>query len=164
MPIYQANRQERSFGISYATFTKAFEALLGRMDVAMLADLATLGPDAARARLGSAVGALDFALFQKLDHGGLLTALAAKPTRAITYVFGNALIALEMTKHDARVGLYVPLRLFVQEVGPDRVRVTYDLPSATMAQFESAAIDEIARSLDHKIERLLDATVARERM
>ena len=109
------------------------------------------------------VGPLDFTLFQKLDHGGLLTALAGRPSRAMTYVFGNALIAVEMTRHDARAGLYVPLRLFVQEIGAQRVGVTYDLPSAAMAQFESPAIDEVARALDGKVERLLAETIARAR-
>jgi uncharacterized protein (DUF302 family) len=102
-------------------------------------------------------------LFQKLDHGGILTAVASRPTRAMTYVFGNALIAVEMTKHDPRTGLYMPLRLFVQEVAPQRVLVTYDRPSAAMAQFSSPAIDEVARGLDHKVERLLAATVERAR-
>ena len=160
MVTYQATREERAFDISYSAFTRNFEALLGRMDVAMLGELARLGADAARARLAAVVGPLDFALFQKLDHGGLLTALADKPTRATTYVFGNALIAVEMTKHDARVGLYVPLRMFVQEVEPERVRVTYDLPSATMAQFDSPAVTEVARTLDRKIDRLLAAVIA----
>ena len=32
------------------------------------------------------------------------------------------------------------------------------LPSAAMAQFQSPAIDEIARSLDRKVERLLEET------
>jgi hypothetical protein len=40
-----------------------------------------------------------------------------------------------MTKHDPRVGLYVPLRLFVQELAPARVLATYDLPSAALGQF-----------------------------
>jgi hypothetical protein len=163
MSTYQANRQERTFDVSYAAFTKAFEDLLGRMDVAGFTEITTIGAEAARAKLASVVGPLDFTLFQKLDHGGILTALTAKPTRAMTYVFGNALIAVEMTKHDARAGLYVPLRLFAQDIGNDRVLITYELPSAAMAQFASPAIDEIARSLDGKVERLLAETIKRAR-
>jgi len=66
-----------------------------------------------------------------------------------------------MTTHDARAGLYVPLRLFVQEIANSRVMVTYDLPSATMMQFGVPAIDDVARSLDDKVQRLLDETVTR---
>ncbi len=163
MVTYQAIRHEHSIDVSFAAFAQAFEALLGRMDVQALVDLPRLDAEAARAKLAAVVGPLDFALFQKLDHGGILTALTAKPTRAMTYVFGNALIAVEMTKHDPRVGLYVPLRLYVQEVDARSIVVAYDAPSATMAQFRSPAIDEVARELDRKVERLLEATVQRAR-
>lgn len=159
MGTYQANRRELFFDVSYASFTTAFEQLLGRMDVTAFTEITTAGPDAARAKLASFVGPLGFALFQKLDHGGILSSLTGRLTQAMTYVFGNALIAVEMTKHDARAGLYVPPRLFVQEVARHRVLVTYDLPSAVMAQFESPAIDDIARSLDDKIERLIEETI-----
>ena len=163
MATYLANREEKVFEASYAAFTTSFEALLGRFDVTAIEDIGRIGSEAARAMLASAVGPLEFALFQKLDHGTILTALAAKPTRAVTYVFGNALIAVEMTKHDARAGLYVPLRLFVREVDAERVLVTYDLPSAAMAQFGSPAIDEVARSLDQKVGRLLEHATRRAR-
>jgi hypothetical protein len=158
---YQATRLEVTFDLSHAEFTSALEGLLGRIDLDALDDLATLSPQAARARLSAVVGPLDFTLFQKIDHGGLLTAFTGRPARATTYVFGNGLIAVEMTKHDARVGLYVPFRLLVQEVAERRVRVTWELPSATMAQFASPEVDVVARSLDAKVQRLLEETVRR---
>jgi uncharacterized protein (DUF302 family) len=161
LTIYQANRREVVFDVTHGAFSAAFEALLGRTDVGAFADVAPLTVEAARERLASFVGPLDFSLFQKIDHGGLRTAIAGKPTQATTYVFGNALIAVQMTAHDARAGLYVPLRLFVQEIAKSRVMVTYDLPSATMIQFGVPAIDDVARSLDDKVQRLLAETVAR---
>ena len=162
LTIYQANRREVVFDVTHGAFSAAFEALLGRTDVGAFADVAPLTLEAARERLPSFVGPLDFSLFQKIDHGGLRTAIAGKPTQATTYVFGNALIAVQMTTHDARAGLYVPLRLFVQEIAKSRrVIVTYDLPSATMIQFGVPAIDDVARSLDDKVQRLLAETVAR---
>jgi uncharacterized protein (DUF302 family) len=90
----------------------------------------------------------------------LLTSLGGPPTRATTYVIGNALIAVEMTKHDPRAGLYVPLRLFVEELAPGRVLVTYDLPSATLAQFASPEIDKVAASLDAKMDKLVNGAMA----
>ncbi len=161
MPTYQAVRREMTFGISHAAFSAAFEALLGRTDLHAFDDIATATAEDARDTLTSFVGPLDFSLFQKIDHGGLRTAIAGKPTRATTYVFGNALIAVQMTTHDPRAGLYVPLRLFVQEIADGRVLVTYDLPSSLMSQFGVPSIDEVARSLDDKVQRLLDATVGR---
>jgi hypothetical protein len=68
------------------------------------------------------------------------------------------LIAVEMTQHVARAGLYVPLRLFVEGVADQRVRVIYDVPSSLMAQFGSADVNLVARGLDTKVERILDET------
>jgi len=56
MPTYQAIRQETFFDVSYAALTNAFEALLGRMNVAAFPEITTLGADAARAKLASIVG------------------------------------------------------------------------------------------------------------
>ena len=141
---------------SFAHFTRAFESLLGRMPVAALSGLHSLSAQAAREKLASFVGPLDFTLFQKLDHGAIVTALVGRPCRATTYVFGNALIAVEMTRHVARAGLYVPLRLFVEAIDGDRVRITYDLPSSLMAAFGSAEVNDVARGLDEKVKRILD--------
>jgi len=159
---YEVTQVESVFEIPYPEFTAAFESLLGRMELG-LADLPSLSPEAARARLASFVGPLDFTLFQKIDHGAVVAVLYGRKTRAVTYVFGNALIAVEMTKHDARAGLYVPLRLFAEELVGDRVRITYDLPSSLIAPLGSAGADPIARDLDKKVEHLLAETSKRSR-
>ena len=146
---------------SYAAFTAAFEALLGRMEADAFGDLPSLSPEGARARLASVVGPLDFVLFQRIDHGAIVTSLYRQDAHAMTYVFGNALIAVEMTKHDLRAGLHVPLRLMVEQVAQGRVRVTYDLPSSLIARLGVPAADVVARDLDLKVERLLAATIQR---
>ncbi len=158
---YQATRLELAFDLSHADLTRAIEQLLGRIDPEALTDLAAGSPEAARAKLASFSGPLDFTLFQRIDHGAVLAALTERRVPATTYVFGNALIAVEMTRHDVRAGLYVPLRLMVLEVAPQRVLVTYDLPSSILAQLASPAIDAVARTLDAKIERLLEESVRR---
>jgi uncharacterized protein (DUF302 family) len=155
---HQVTQIEMILETSHADFTRAFESLLGRMPGEAFAELPSLSPEAAREKLASLVGPLDFALFQKIDHGSIVTALTGHRCEATTYVFGNALIAIEMTKHVARAGLYVPLRLFVEAVAGDRVRVTYDLPSSLMAPFGSADVSGVAHRLDQKVERLLDET------
>ncbi len=157
--MYEASRREISFVAAYVVFCRALESLLGRTGMDAVGTNDRLTPDDFRAQLASYVGPLDFSLFQKLDHGAVLRGLGLGSTQATTYVFGNALIAAEMTRHDVRVGLYVPLRLLVRESDADHVLVTYDLPSATMAQFKCAEIDAVARSLDEKVQRLLDETI-----
>jgi uncharacterized protein (DUF302 family) len=158
---YEASRRELAVAVPYTEFCGAFEALLGRTDANAISANVHLAPDAFRATLASYVGPLEFSLFEKLDHGAVLRGLGLGTTRATTYVFGNALIAAEMTRHDVRAGLYVPLRLMALESDDDHTTVTYDLPSAAMAQFRCAEIDAMARSLDEKVQRLLDETISR---
>ena len=75
------------------------------MPVDALSGLQPLSAQAARQTLLSFVGPLDFTLFQQLDHGAVVIALVGRPCEVITYVFGNALVAVEMTRHVARAGL-----------------------------------------------------------
>ena len=156
--VHQVTQIEVVMEASYMNFTHAFESLVGRMPVEALSGLPSLSAQGAREQLASYVGPLDFTLFQKLDHGAIVTALVGRPCRATTYVFGNALIAVEMTRHVARAGLYVPLRLFVEAIDEDRVRITYDLPSSLMAEFGSPEVNDVARGLDEKVTRILDET------
>lgn len=153
---YEVTQAEVIAETPYAGFCGAFESLLGRMRVEALGEISSLPPQAARELLESFVGPLDFALFQKIDHGAIVTALTGQCCEATTYVFGNALIAVEMTRHVVRAGLYVPLRAFVEATDGDGVRITYDLPSSLMARFGSAEVDEVARGLDEKVRRILD--------
>lgn len=155
---YPVTQIERILETSHTNFTRAFESLLGRMRMEALGDLPSLSPEAAREKLASFVGPLGFTLFQKIDHGSVVTVLTSRKCEATTYVFGNALIAVEMTRHVARAGLYVPLRLFVEAIASDRVRVTYDLPSSLMAPFGSKDVNDVARGLDEKVERILAET------
>jgi hypothetical protein len=152
---YKAIHIERIFDVSYDALTRGLESLMGRMDPSALHDLPASSPGEARRRLMKFVGPSGFAIFQEIHHGALLRAFGGRPGSAKTYVFGNALIAIEMTTHVAEAGLYVPLRMFVEEVAPARVRVIYDLPSSQLGQFNSAVVDEVARDLDAKVERLL---------
>jgi hypothetical protein len=144
---------------SHANFTKAFESLLGRTSPDAMVQLRSLPPQAMRERLATFVGPLDFSLFDRIDHGALVTALTGHHCDAIMYIFGNALIAIQMSEHEVRAGLYVPLRLFAESIASDRVRITYDLPSSLMAPFGSADVNRVARDLDGKVERLLSAAL-----
>jgi hypothetical protein len=152
---YAAIRLERVFDVPYELYVRGLELRLGKMDPGALEGMSVLSADQAERVLARFVGPSGFAIFQKLDHGALLTAFTGRATRAMTYVFGNALIAIEMTKHVAAAGLYVPLRMFVEEVGPQRVRVVYDLPSATLGQFGSPAVSAVAGDLDRKVDALV---------
>ncbi len=157
---YSALRRELTFDVAYEAFTHELERLLGTMELDVTSRLAAR-PQELRDALHAAVGASDFALFQKIDHGGLLTVLGGIATRATTYVFGNGLIAYEMTRIDPRAGLYVPLRMFVRAIGPLDTQVTYDVPSSLLDQLGSAEITAVAESLDRKVDVLIGEAVRR---
>ncbi len=150
---YTATRREHTLAVPYERFTRGFESLLGVMKPDVLANVGSAA--AARDRLEALVGPSGFVLFHKIDHGTLLTVFTGRATRATTFVFGNALIAIEMTRHVPEVGLYVPLRIYVRELSPERTVATYDRPSAILGQFGSDDVHRVAEMLDAKVEALI---------
>src|ERR1700751_894813 len=60
------------------------------------------------------VGPGGFMLFRTSDHGALLR-LAGQKKKAVQYLLGNPLFAIQMTQHDIRAGLYAPLRVLLYE-------------------------------------------------
>ena len=100
---------------SFEEVAKAFERQLGKFDPDVR-KAATEGGDtaAAKAKIAAMAGSSGFMLFGKQDHGALLR-LAGQKRKAIQYVVGNPLIALQMTQHDIRASLYAPLRVLLYE-------------------------------------------------
>jgi NADPH:quinone reductase-like Zn-dependent oxidoreductase len=159
---YEARRRERTVDASFESFCRAFESLLGVMDVGVLGTLGDATPEQAHARLSQFAGPSGFTLFQAIDQGALVSAVGVRPgAKALLYVFGNGLIAVKMIGHVSAGGLYVPPRLLVEARGERQVVVTWDVPSASMRQFGVPAIDAVAQDLDTKIDRLVDDAIER---
>ena len=97
-------------------------------------------------------------LFATHNHGALLR-LAGQRQKAIQYVVGNPLIALQMTQHDIRAGLYVPLRVLLYENDEGQTCVEYDRPSSLLGQFQNGRIASVAGMLDRKLEALVAPAV-----
>src|SRR5262249_6805773 len=95
-----------------------------------------------------------FMLFRTSDHGALLR-LAGQKKKAMQYLLGNPLFAVQMTQHDIRAGQYAPLRVLVYESDPGRTCVEYDKPSSLFGQFGNAKVTEVAKLLDRKLEQLV---------
>ena len=144
------------------TTTKLFEAVrayferqLGRVDAdAYQASLAGGDVEATRATIEAMVGPSGFMLFATYDHGSLL-GLVGPGRRALQYILGNPLIAVQMTRHDIRAGLYAPLRLLLYENDAGKTTLEYDQPSSLFGQFGNAQVTEVAATLDQKMERLV---------
>jgi uncharacterized protein (DUF302 family) len=137
----------------------AFVRQVGRFDPGVYQALAT-GEDAegVRARIEAMAGPSGFMLFGTNDHGALLR-LAGQQRKAVQYVVGNPLFALQMTQHDIRAGLYAPLRVLIYEDEEGKTCVEYDRPSSLFGQFGDDPIRPTAAMLDRKLEALVAAAV-----
>jgi len=140
--------------------TKAFEQQLGQFDEETYKSLAA-GEDVekARVKLEAMVGPSGFMLFRTSDHGSLLR-LAGQKQKAIQYLVGNPLFAIQMTQHDIRAGLYAPLRVLIYENEHEKTCVEYDKPSSLFGQFGNAKVTEVATMLDRKLEQLVAKAIA----
>src|SRR6516164_6132601 len=99
----------------FAEVQAAFERRVGRFEPDVYQALAEGGdPAAVRARLEAMAGSSGFMLFRTSDHGGLLR-LVGEQRKAVQYLIGNPLFAVEMTRHAIGAGLYAPLRVLIYE-------------------------------------------------
>ena len=140
---------------SFEEVAKAFERQLGKFDPDVR-KAATEGGDteAAKVKIAAMAGSSGFMLFGTQDHGALLR-LAGQKRKALQYVVGNPLIALQMTQHDIRASLYAPLRVLLYEKADGKNCIEYDKPSSLFGQFGNAEIDAVAAMLDRKLEALV---------
>jgi len=151
MAEHVSMKTEKPFGMVCA----AFEKPLGRLDAAVYEHLRSGGdPEAVRARLEEMVGPSGFMFFQTNDHGSLLR-LVGQDKKAIQYVVGNPLFAIQMTQHDIRAGLYAPLRVLIYEDAKGKTCIEYDKPSTLFGQFGNAKVTDVATMLDRKLEQLV---------
>jgi uncharacterized protein (DUF302 family) len=135
--------------------TTAFERQVGRFDPDVYKALAE-GEDAeaVKAKIEAMAGPSGFMLFATHNHGSLLH-LAGQKRKAIQYVVGNPLFALQMTQHDIRASLYAPLRVLVYEDDGGKTCVEYDRPSSLFGQFGNELIRPTGAMLDDKLEALV---------
>ncbi|MFO0880008.1 MAG: DUF302 domain-containing protein [Gemmataceae bacterium] len=139
--------------------TRAFERQLGRFEPSVYQAFAAGGDaEEVRVKIEAMAGQSGFMLFATQDHGSLLR-LAGQKRRAIQFVVGNPLFALQMTQHDIRASLYAPLRVLIYENAEEKTCVEYDRPSSLFGQFGDDRIPPTAAMLDRKLEALVSAAI-----
>ena len=137
----------------------AFERQLGRFDPDVRKAVTESGDtETAKAKIEAMAGPSGFMLFGTTDHGALLR-LVGQKRKAVQYVVGNPLFALQMTQHDIRAGLYAPLRVLLYEDERGRTCLEYDKPSSLFGQFNDDRIASVASMLDRKLEDLVTAAM-----
>lgn len=137
----------------FESFTKNLERSLGLLDDSMYQGLET-DPAIVQDRLEKAAGEEGMMLFTIREHGKLLN-IPGTPKKAKQYVLGNPLIAIRMTQHDIRAGLYAPLRMLVYEAEDRSTHVEFDQPSSLFGQFNDPEVTAVAKSLDMKLANLI---------
>ena len=143
----------------FGDVTTAFERQLGRFEPGVYQVLGAGGDaEGARAKIEAMAGPSGFMLFGTQDHGALLR-LAGQKRKAVQYVVGNPLFALQMTQHDIRASLYAPLRVLLYEDGRGRTCLEYDKPSSLFGQFNDDRIAPVASMLDRKLEDLVTTAI-----
>ena len=138
---------------TFEKFTRQLEGALGRFDPEQIADHFD-APTSLEETIKKMQGYEGLMLFNKYDHGALLTAIGA-PRNAIHYTIGNPLIASAMTQYELRAGLYAPLQALVYEGENMTAYIEYDLPSDLFSQFDNANVNLTGRSLDTKFKNLI---------
>jgi len=134
-----------------------FEQQLGRLDQKVASSLTSMAnTEEAKRKIDAMAGPSGLMLFGTTDHGSLLH-LAGQKRKAVQYVVGNPLVALQMTQHDIRASLYAPLRVLIYENEAGKTCVEYDKPSSLFSQFGNAEVTAVARMLDLKLEALAAA-------
>jgi homoserine O-acetyltransferase/O-succinyltransferase len=133
----------------------AFVRQLGKYDAGPLKELAAGGDaKAVRAKLEALAGPSGLMLFGTQEHGLLLRVVGQK-RKAVQYIVGNPLVAVEMTQHDIRASLYAPLRVLIYEDEAGKTCLEYDRPSSLFGQFRNDQVAPTAASLDRKLEELV---------
>jgi uncharacterized protein (DUF302 family) len=144
---------------AFEEVAKGIERQLGRFDPEVDDLLATGGdPEAARARLEATVGSSGFMLFGKRRHGSMLRIVGAE-RKAVQYVVGNPLFAVQMTRHDIRTSLYAPLQVLLYEDDEGKTCLEYDRSSTLFGQFGNAKVTAVATMLDQKLEALVAESI-----
>jgi uncharacterized protein (DUF302 family) len=143
----------------FEAVVQAFERQLGRFDADAYKALPAGGDaEATRTKLEAMAGPSGFMLFATHQHGALLC-LVGQQRKAVQYVVGNPLFALQMTQHDIRASLYAPLRVLLYEDEDGKTCVEYDKPSSLFGQFGNDRITPTAAMLDRKLEALVAAAM-----
>jgi uncharacterized protein (DUF302 family) len=133
----------------------ALEQQLGKFDPEASRSLTTgQSPNEVRKKLEGMAGSSGFMLFATQDHGTLLRIVGLE-RKALQFVIGNPLYAIQMTQYALGASLYAPLRMLLYENEKNEVCVEYDLPSSLFAQFHDDRVKQVALSLDRKMQELV---------
>jgi uncharacterized protein (DUF302 family) len=151
--VWQIVHRQLRACVDFDQFTTHLEQCLGKFDPSVMSVMVQ-SPGEARARIETMQGAQDLMIFLALDHGRALT-MVHQQAKAVQYLIGNPLTAIQMTRHELAAALYAPLRVLVYESANGDCIVEYDQPSSLFGQFENPEVHRVGMSLDRKLAAVL---------
>jgi uncharacterized protein (DUF302 family) len=135
-----------SLGLSFAASNTSFNG-----------DRVTISSDKSFEDVSSAVKSLvaknGMMVMAEVNQGKMLS-MTGLSLKATLFVVGNPTVGKELFEQDHGVGLYVPLRVFVYADASGKTFVSYDRPSALLAQFQNEKIAVVAQMLDQRLDGL----------
>jgi uncharacterized protein (DUF302 family) len=151
----QVRHQTVDIDVAYDQFTHNFETILGKFDPIVAASFAN-DPSLADEAIKKMEGEQNLMIFGSLNHGRAFRLIGEQARKAIRYTLGNPRVAIQMTRHDIRAGLYVPFNVLIYEVNENTIRIEFDWPSSLLGQFGNADVDKVAKELDVKLEKVIE--------
>lgn len=138
----------------YVDVKRALESRVNKLDDSMRVLLKEERIDELKTALQDAAMEYGLLIHYTALHGDwLILNGGRKPTTA--YLIGNVLSAVQMTSINYGAGLYAPLRVVLYENDQGGSTVEYDKPTTLFGQFGVPSIDEMAKSLDERLAKLL---------
>lgn len=104
-------------------------------------------------QLKSSVGQGGMMIMAEVNQGKMLS-MTGLSLKATLFLIGNPTVGKQILEQDHAAGLYVPLRVYVYEGSDGHTYLSYDRPSALLAQLNNAGVSKIAGMLDQKLEGL----------
>ena len=146
--------------VSSKSFEEVVESLMaevGRTDMEAFHDalLASKTTEDIENLIQNAVGPSGLMEFVRFDAGEVLRKerQSVEP-KILRLLVGNPLIMKRMAKHVPEAAAYAPVTILVDQ-RTDGVHLSYDSMASLLAPYGDAVALEVARDLDHKIEKLL---------
>ena len=145
----------------YLDVKKDLESRVNKLDEKIRALLAAERIDELKEALANAAAPWGLLIHYTAIHGDWLM-LKGRRGNTTAYLIGNVLSAVEMTHETYAAGLYAPLRVILYENERGGSTFEYDKPTTLFGQFNIAAIDNMAASLDLRLSNLLTSLSHRD--
>jgi hypothetical protein len=151
--VWQVVHRQLRACVDFERFTNQLERCLGKFEPSV-PSIIVLDPSEAHALSEKLASAQELMICMALDYGRALS-MVDRQAKAVQYLIGNPLTAIQMTRDQMGAALYAPLRVLVYvSKGGDCV-VEYDQPSSLFGQFQSPEVRRVGLALDRKLAAVL---------